>query len=164
MAASANVRLDGRPYVELPFGIQPWSASRLVTGNAGGGEMQVTFLFNPSADRSFQPYVSLHHVGIIGDVALLTNPVVTVQQNGDNWERAMLSVLTAVDLIEMSASLSAVSSTGSSGRVTYLGRVEQGTAGTLKFACLNTNTATMNVVASGFYSDRPFVAQDYWRI
>lgn len=165
VTTAVNVRSDGRHYgsdpprtsekmVQLPLGIQSFSAQGTVTGAGGGGHSTVSFLFNPSSDRTFQPYVILDFVSVEHSVADAGNA--WVFQVLANWERAELLHRT-LDVIKPIETESSVQFAQTDHSTHNLGRAILGTTGELRVRMAEINTAVTTINISGFISDLPMI-------
>lgn len=78
--------IDGRRYVGLPKGIQPWFSQVTGPGDASGGNLQHVLQFNPDSDNTFQPYVSVCRATVDTNLAL-SGGVGRIYAEIANWEK-----------------------------------------------------------------------------
>lgn len=156
---------DGRIYEGLPSGIIPWYAASTVTG-LGSGTMAIDLNFNPGASRTFQPYVSLVHVGIDTQSTAMAVEEIEVVIKGGDWEKTIVGPSTSAMIarISIKPTIGSTDQCGAFNGGYYCGRVAQGTDGTLTVRGTDTSGSVMNVDLTGFISDRPFVHNELWRV
>lgn len=162
MTATTRPVQDGRIYEGIPKGIKPWSWQGKATGDGTGGQINLQCAFNLDSLISYQPYVSFCSFNFNTAGALAVSDVgvfATVAQ----WERATLD---AVFIEEVNIRVTAVTTslTGAHHDSIYLGRSLKGTQALVTCRLINVDTMVFNGTMSGFISDRPFMAMDYWRV
>ncbi len=163
--------VDGRDYSSfLPPGVQAWYASGTATGTATEASQQrIDLQFNPTSGRLFQPYVSVHHVGIQLTGANTADNV-DVALGGEDWEKSSDltgSGVTQYGVIcapELRDTVSDNDRVGSWSEVFYCGRTIQGRNGTIYLRTKQVSGLVLRVNLSGFFSDMPFVPMNDWRI
>lgn len=158
---------DGRKYPELmAFNAQrknpllPWSSFGTSTG-VGSGNINIRTDFNPNSNVGFMPYISLCTVAVRNTVAVLTTAF-AITANIAHFERSEAGTLVLGQLTVVA--VSATTWDASLSQPVYLGRVRRGTVGRIDAQCLDVNTAVVTVFMTGFMSESPFIAPDYWRI
>lgn len=164
----SSYRISERQPPELPAGLQIYEATLLITGDGTGGVILANFRFNENSLADFQPYVSLAFAACSSAVAVNTGQA-QIRLVAGQWEKtignfngANASVLVgAIQLVEGATS---VISVGTTNQHVYLGRAVAGDLATLEVGMQNVDTMTTEFHVSGIIADRPFVAQDYWRV
>ena len=155
---------DGRIYEGLPQGIEPWHASGLALGNGSGGDQGIRINFNPGSPRTFQPYVSVCHIGITTQTQDAVDNFMAVI-NGNDWEKAIQSPSPgSLPFANITMNDNQVGQVGVWNEVFYCGRVQLGTDGTMSIRATEVNSSTMNIFVSGFIADRPFITHNDWRV
>lgn len=153
---------DGRIYRGIPKGIKPWSWQGKATGDAGGGQINLQCAFNLDSLVSYQPYVSFCSFNFNTAIALAISDVGVFASQG-HWERAVLDAV-FLEEVNIRVTAAATSLTGAHHDTIYLGRSQKGTQALITARVINVDTMVFNGTMSGFVSDRPFMAQDYWRV
>lgn len=153
-----------RVYPELPPGVQIWTANGSVTGDGSGGQQSVTVRMHPSANRAFTLYVALAKTSVKTQVAANTGRIeVRISVNTD-WEFDYSEVVPLDTLNPNVTTAATVQKADEHQHLQYLGRTSPGTNGSFQFTTIEINTMVMGVRAAGFYSDRPFIPHNDWRL
>lgn len=151
---------DGRRYRELPRGVSRWTCTGTATGTATS-RVLFNVDFNPQSSPSFQRYVSLDHVGLFTETAALVTLGVRILQALDQWEDAPINV--SVGKFEMAVLAAATDMGGEFTTPKYLGRVVGVQLGRLQVVAQEILNTAYYFTASGFISDKPFLAPYFWR-
>lgn len=154
-------KIDGRLYSGLPQGIFRWTAQVNSTG-AGSGTMSFHLKFNNGDSPDFQRYASISTMSInCSSVALTKKGAVIWQQSGD-WEDYNSSTR-SIGSFEMLEGSVATQHAGQFNVPTLLGRVKKATTGQINIQLQEINLVDYTFSASGFVSDKPFLAPNFWR-
>lgn len=156
-----EIQQDGRVYEGLPQGIEPWFAYGRAVGT-GSGQLGVLLKVNPTASNEFQKYISIDHVGISSTTAELTDDVECLLR-GEDWEKApVYSIMFA--RLDPQITIGTPYMGDAWNDTFYAGRSVPGSVGGIEVRTKDVNTAVVRISLSGFVSDRPFLAQHYWRV
>lgn len=158
--ATRVVLPSGYPHQGLPRGIQHWQDQGTVTGDGTGGDVEVTFRFNPESNVNYQPYVSVARAGFTGQVVDPVRPLAVRAESGS----FDISVDRTIDFgfTNDPVSTEATIFVGTFNTPTYLGRIRKGSVGQISLKGDQVDTCVYNVWVAGFMADFPFIPRDYW--
>jgi len=146
---------DGRVVPGLENGVKPFTATTTITGDGSGGYSTQYINFNPTSSRTFQPYVAIYEISFVATTADPTDPL--CYRTSSHWEDANRSghggqiVLASMVTENVNAQWTFIQR-----QWTYLGRVQQGTPGSIIIRDSNVNTSVQHTYIRGLISDRPF--------
>lgn len=165
VTTNVNAVLEaGRVYPELPKGIFPWTGNGTVTGDGGGGQAVVNVRMHPSASSAFTLYVALAKSAVKIQVAANTGRIeVRIAQDSD-WEWDYSQVVPLDTLNPQVTTAATVQLADEHQHLQYLGRTNPGTNGAINLSTINVSTMVMGIRLAGFYSDRPFIPHNDWRM
>lgn len=149
-------------YPQLPKGVFPYIAQGRVTGDGTAGQLSVSFEFNTQQLVTFQEYVTVCHFSVSSAVAALTGDCQLRAENGD-WERTPITPLVAIVISPEVTNVAATTMGAAANEVTGLGRIEQGTDGSLIAETINIDGAVVDFTIKGFMADFPLIALNDWR-
>lgn len=165
VTGDADARLEaGRVYPELPKGVQLWTANGSVTGTNTGGVQQIDFAMHPSFASNFTLYVALAKSAVKTTVAANTGRIEIRIRTDNNWEFDYSSLVPIDTLNPQVTTAATVEKADEHQHLTYLGRTNRGTPGVINVTTINVDTMVMAVRLMGFYSDRPFIPHNDWRL
>lgn len=153
-----------RIYPELPRGIMVWTANGSVTGDGTAGVQQLNVRLRPTASAVFTLYVALAKSSVKTSVAANTGRFEVRIVNNADWEFDYSSVTPLDTLNPQVTTLATVQKADEHQHLQYLGRTNPRTNGVINIATINVDTMVADIRLSGFYSDRPFIPHNDWRL
>lgn len=153
-------RIDTRDYPQLPTGVSRWIASAGGTGGTTGVATAV-FQFNPQQNPDYLKYVTIDRITLHVHSAELTAVGVHAWAELLNWEDTPADFYFAT--FQLGQINSSVIATGAWTDPTTLGRMEKGTNGQISVAVQEIINAVYLMNLSGFISEFPILARDFWR-
>lgn len=165
VSTTVSARLEsGRVYPELPIGIFPWTANGEITGNAGGGTANVDVEMHPGAAPAFTLYVAIATTAVKIQTAANVGKIEVRITQPAQWEFDYSSVV-PIDVLDPQVTTTATVELAAQNRqLAYLGRTMPGLPGNFNVTTINVDTMVMKVRIVGFYSDRPFIPHNDWRL
>lgn len=154
----------GRVYPELPVGIFPWTANAQAVGDGTGGQLNVNVVMHPGASRAFTLYVALAKAAVKTNVAANTARIELRILNDQEWEFDYSAIVPLDTLNPQPTTGTTVNKADEHQHLQYLGRTNPGFDGQINVSTANVDTMTMDIRLVGFYSDRPFIPHNDWRL
>lgn len=153
-----------RVYPELPLGIFPWVAVGTVTGDGTGGTANVDISMHPGSASTFTLYVALAKSAVKTSVAANTGRITVRIAAVTDWEWDYRNAGVLDTLNPQVTTAATVEKEDEHQHLQYLGRTNPGLPGGINIATINVDTMIMGIRLVGFYSDRPFIPHNDWRL